>query len=108
MIIAFVITLYYMFSGIGDVNMDDRNLFNDVTLIPRFFSTVLFAMEGIGTMLPIENSMIKQQFIGCPGVLNIAMSFVVTLYTVIGLFGYLRFGDSAEANVIANLPAEEM
>jgi proton-coupled amino acid transporter len=103
MIIAFVITLYYMFSGIGDVNMDDRNLFNDVTLIPRFFST-----EGIGTMLPIENSMIKQQFIGCPGVLNIAMSFVVTLYTVIGLFGYLRFGDSAEANVIANLPAEEM
>jgi proton-coupled amino acid transporter len=108
MIIAFVITLYYMFSGIGDVNMDDRNLFNDVTLIPRFFSTVLFAMEGIGTMLPIENSMIKQQFIGCPGVLNIAMSFVVTLYTVIGLFGYLRFGDSAEANVIANLPAEEI
>ena len=108
MIIAFGITLYYMFAGIGDIDIEDRKLFNDVSLIPLFFSTVLFAMEGIGTMLPIENSMVKQQFLGCPGVLNIAMSAVVTLYTVIGLFGYLRFGDALEANVIANLPDEEM
>lgn len=108
MIVAFGITLYYMFSGIGDVNVDDRKFFNDITLMPLFFSTVLFAMEGIGTMLPIENSMIKQQFIGCPGVLNTAMSFVVTLYTIIGLIGYLRFGDALQANVIANLPEGDM
>ncbi|XP_975480.2 proton-coupled amino acid transporter-like protein pathetic [Tribolium castaneum] len=104
MITAFLITLYYMFSGIGDIKIDDRKLFNDISLFPLFFSTVLFAMEGIGTMLPIENSLIKPQFIGCPGVLNIAMSCVVTLYTVIGLFGYLRFGDKVNANVIEELP----
>ncbi|XP_044254876.1 proton-coupled amino acid transporter-like protein pathetic [Tribolium madens] len=108
MVTAFLITLYYMFSGIGDIDIEDRKFFNDITLFPRFFSTVIFAMEGIGTMLPIENTMIKQQFIGCPGVLNIAMSFVVTLYTVIGLFGYLRFGDGVDPNVIKNLPTEDI
>ncbi|RZC38171.1 Aa trans domain containing protein [Asbolus verrucosus] len=108
MIIAFGITLYYMFAGISDIDLGERKLFNDVTLIPLFFSTVLFAMEGIGTMLPIENSLLKPQFIGCPGVLNVAMTAVVTLYTVIGLFGYLRYGDNVHANVITDLPEAEI
>ncbi|EFA01717.1 Proton-coupled amino acid transporter 4-like Protein [Tribolium castaneum] len=108
MVTAFLITLYYMFSGISSIKIEERKLFKDVSLIPLFFSTVLFAMEGIGTMLPIENSMIKPQFIGCPGVLNVAMSFVVTLYTIIGLFGYIRFGDSVKANVIEELPNSDI
>lgn len=108
MVVAFAITLYYMFSGISDVKMEDRKLFNDVSLIPFFFSTVIFAMEGIGTMLPIENSMIVQQFLGCPGVLNTAMASVTVLYTIIGFFGYVRFGDDVSANVISNLPETEM
>ncbi|XP_064214990.1 proton-coupled amino acid transporter-like protein pathetic [Tribolium castaneum] len=108
MVTAFLITLYYMFSGIGDIDMEERKLFNDISQFPLFFSTVIFAMEGIGTMLPIENTMIKQQFIGCPGVLNFAMAFVVTLYTLIGLFGYLRFGDKVSSNVIENLPTDEI
>ncbi|RZF32786.1 hypothetical protein LSTR_LSTR014198, partial [Laodelphax striatellus] len=56
-------------------------------------------------VLPIENSMSKpEQFLGCPGVLNGAMSIVVILYMVVGFFGYLRFGNATQATVTLNLP----
>lgn len=108
MIIAFLITLYYTFSGIKDVKFSDRKLANHISGIPSFFGTVVFAMEGIGTIMPVENSMVKPQFIGCPGVLNIAMTSVIALYTSIGLFGYIRYGEDTEATITKNLPSDEI
>lgn len=73
------------------------------------FSTVIFAMEGIGVVMPLENSMKKpQHFLGCPGVLNTAMIMVMVLYAIIGFFGYIRYGDSIKASITLNLPQEEM
>lgn len=69
------------------------------------FSTVIFAMEGIGTVMPIENSMRKpEQFLGCPGVLNTAMGTVMVLYAIIGFLGYVRYGNLVEASITLNLP----
>lgn len=66
-------------------------------------------MEGIGVVMPIENEMIKpQQFLGCPGVLNTAMSAVVALYAFVGFSGYLNFGDEARGSLTLNLPQDEM
>lgn len=75
-------------------------------LIYTFYtSTVIFAMEGIGTVMPIANSMMHpKSFLGCPSVLNTAMITVVTLYTVIGFFGYVRFGESVKGSITLNLP----
>lgn len=68
-------------------------------------STVIFAMEGIGVVMPVENSMKKpQHFLGCPGVLNTAMITVVVLYAVIGFFGYVRYDDKVEGSITMNLP----
>lgn len=62
-------------------------------------------MEGIGAVMPVENDMKKpQHFLGCPGVLNTAMITVVTLYAVIGFFGYVRFGDEVKGSITLNLP----
>ncbi|KAL1506630.1 hypothetical protein ABEB36_005956 [Hypothenemus hampei] len=108
MVIAFGITLYYIFSGISSVKLSDRNLTTGLEGIPSFFSTVLFAMEGIGTIMPVENSMEKPTFLGCPGVLNSAMTVVVCLYTAIGFFGYYRFGDFTDATITKNLPSDEI
>ena len=49
-----------------------------------------------------------QHFIGCPGVLNTGMFFVVLLYTGVGFFGYLKYGDATQASITLNLPTEQM
>lgn len=73
------------------------------------YSTVVFAMEGIGVVMPIENEMAKpQHFLGCPGVLNVAMTVVVTLYGLVGLFGYMTFGDTVHGSVTLNLPKDDV
>ncbi|XP_017778548.1 PREDICTED: proton-coupled amino acid transporter-like protein pathetic [Nicrophorus vespilloides] len=103
MIVSFIITLYFIFEGF-EVSKDVEFL-GSIDTIPSFFSTVIFAMEGIGVVMPVENSMDKpQQFLGCPGVLNIAMSLVVSLYAIIGLFGYLKYGGITSTNITSVLP----
>lgn len=91
-LITFGITLYYMFNV--PLDFSDKALVAPVENWPLFFSTVIFAMEGIGAVMPVENSMKHpQHFLGCkPGILNIAMISIVVLYTVIGFFGFVRFG----------------
>ncbi|RZF46020.1 hypothetical protein LSTR_LSTR004733 [Laodelphax striatellus] len=77
-----------------------------LTKFPIFFSTVICGLEGIGTILPVENSMRKpHHFLGCPGVLNIAMSIVVFLFTMVGFFGYWRYGDAVRDTITLSLPA---
>jgi proton-coupled amino acid transporter len=59
--------------------------------------------------MPLENSMKNpDHFIGKVGILNIAMLIVVLLYGVIGLFGYLKYGDIVKGSVTLNLPDSEM
>lgn len=56
-------------------------------------------------VMPLENNMkTPTHFIGCPGVLNTGMFFVVLLYTSVGFFGYLKYGDATEASITLNLP----
>lgn len=56
-------------------------------------------------MLPIENSMKHpDHFRGICGVLNIAMTLIVILYSVVGCVCYLKYGEETEANITLNLP----
>lgn len=60
-------------------------------------------------VMPIENEMTKpQHFLGCPGVLNIAMTAVVMLYGFVGFSGYLAFGDDVRGSLTLNLPEKEV
>lgn len=45
---SFAITLYYMFTDVPDIK--ERKLIAAVDKMPLFFSTVIFAMEGIGVV----------------------------------------------------------
>lgn len=57
----------------------------------------------------MENNMkTPTHFIGCPGVLNIGMTFVVSLYSAVGFFGYLRYGEDVEGAITLNLPKDDM
>lgn len=65
-------------------------------------------MEGIGVVMPVENNMKKpEHFLGCPGVLMIAMTFIMILYATLGLFGYLRYGDQLQGSITLNLPMDD-
>ncbi|XP_011184171.2 proton-coupled amino acid transporter-like protein CG1139 isoform X2 [Zeugodacus cucurbitae] len=106
-LITFGIVLYYLFSG--TLVFSDKPLIGEIKQIPLFFSTVIFAMEGIGSVMPVENAMKKpQQFLGCPGVLNISMSIVVVLYAAIGFLGYARYGDVVKGSITLNLQYGEV
>lgn len=107
LVLTFIICIYYICNDFP--SFDSRPMAVPVGRLPLFIGTVIFAMEGIGVVLPVENTMAKpQHFLGCPGVLNITMSIVVLLYMVMGILGYLKYGDNAEGSITLNLPTEEI
>ncbi|XP_063239964.1 proton-coupled amino acid transporter-like protein pathetic isoform X2 [Bacillus rossius redtenbacheri] len=101
------ITFYYIFSDLPSV--ESRPNFSSWTQLPLFFGTAIFALEGIGVVMPLENNMkTPTHFIGCPGVLNVGMFIVAILYNSVGFFGYLKYGDKTEGSITLNLPTDEI
>lgn len=101
------ITIYYILNGLPSVS--ERPAIAELHKLPMFFGTVIFALEGIGVVMSLENNMKSpSHFLGCPGVLNFGMAFVVSLYALIGFLGYLRYGDETAGSITLNLPLNEM
>jgi solute carrier family 36 (proton-coupled amino acid transporter) len=101
------ITFYYLVTDMPPVS--DRPLFGQLTTLPSFFAIVIFAMEAIGVVMPLENSMkTPQNFIGICGVLNQGMGGVTLIYIMLGFLGYVKYGDAALGSITLNLPIEEM
>lgn len=77
--------------------------------LPTFFSITIFAIEAIGVVMPLENSMqTPNHFIGLCGVLNQGMGGVTMIYILLGFLGYLKYGDLTQDNITYNLPQEEI
>ncbi|KAL1454847.1 hypothetical protein WDU94_008979 [Cyamophila willieti] len=105
--VGIAFTLYFTVTDLPDTST--RHNVAPLSQFPLFFSTVLFAMEGIGTVLPIENSMKKpRHFLGHCGVLNIAMVVVIAFYSMVGYCGYLKYGDDTKGSITLNLPKDPL
>ncbi|XP_044734179.1 proton-coupled amino acid transporter-like protein pathetic isoform X2 [Chrysoperla carnea] len=101
------ITFYYILTDIPPI--DSVAPIAEPQHWPMFFGTVIFALEGIGVVLPLENNMkTPNHFIGCPGVLNFGMFIVVLLYSATGFFGYLKYGDLTQGSITINLPQDTL
>lgn len=88
---------------------DSVDAFASWSELPLFFGTAIYAFEGIGVILPLENNMKNPEaFGGLNGVLNTGMVIVACLYTAIGFFGYLKYGDKVQGSVTLNLPPNDM
>ncbi|XP_031629047.1 proton-coupled amino acid transporter-like protein pathetic [Contarinia nasturtii] len=100
------ITMYYIFQDLPTPN--ERPFIAEWNKVPMFFGTVIFALEGIGVVMPLYNNMkTPSSFLGCPGVLNIGMTIVVLMYAGIGFLGYLKYGEHTEPFITLNLPVTE-
>uniref|UniRef100_T1PCX6 Transmembrane amino acid transporter protein n=1 Tax=Musca domestica TaxID=7370 RepID=T1PCX6_MUSDO len=105
--VSFGIICYYIFRQ--PISTEGKEAFAPVSGFPLFFGTVLFALEAIGVILPLENEMkTPKKFGGSCGVLNVSMILIVFLYVSMGLFGYLNYGDDIEGSITLNLPAKEV
>lgn len=42
------------------------------------------------------------------GIMNMGMLIVLSLYAIIGFFGYWKYGDNAQGSITLNLPQDNM
>lgn len=105
--VGLAITLYQILGDLPSVT--ERPFIADWHKLPMFFGTVIFALECVGVIMSLENNMkTPQNFIGCPGVLNVGMGFVIILYASVGFLGYLKFGEETQGSISLNLPVEHV
>lgn len=105
MAVGLGITFYYLV-GTGELQTDKITsmLVKPPSDWPQFFSLSIFAMEAIGVVMPLENSMkTPKSMLGFCGVLNKGMSFVTLVYILLGFLGYLRYGDEVKDSITLNL-----
>ncbi|XP_042231441.1 proton-coupled amino acid transporter-like protein pathetic [Homarus americanus] len=106
-IIGITICFYYMLRDLPHVQ-EELPAFAGFSTLPLYFGSAIYAFEGIGLVLPLENKMkTPQAFGGWTGVLNTAMVIVVCFYAGVGFFGYLRYGSFVQGSITLNLPPSE-
>ncbi|KAF5294462.1 hypothetical protein FQR65_LT01588 [Abscondita terminalis] len=106
-VVSFAIIFYYIFYN--GVNFEGKETVGRIENLPLFFGTVLFALEAVGVIMPLENEMkTPKAFVGIFGVLNIGLSVVLTLYLCMGLLGYLAYGAATEGSITLNLPDNDI
>lgn len=84
--------------GLADIIMFNKR---DWTL---FIGTAIFTFEGIGLIIPIQESMKHPEKF--PRVLFLVMVIITVLFTTMGAFSYAAYGSKTETVVLLNLPQD--
>ncbi|XP_025411260.1 proton-coupled amino acid transporter-like protein CG1139 isoform X2 [Sipha flava] len=107
-VVGLGITFFYLLQGLPKIS--SIKAFSSWKQLPLYFGTAVYAFEGIGMVLPLENNMKDPSaFGGMTGVLNTGMVIVTCLYTSVGFFGYLRYGEAVKlGSITLNLPGQDL
>lgn len=100
-----LIYLYYydVFTIATNHGIADIKLFNPSSWT-LFIGTAIFTFEGIGLIIPIQESMKHPEKFA--RVLGTVMIIVTVLMTSIGVLSYAAYGSSTKTVVILNLPQD--
>ncbi|KPI91887.1 Proton-coupled amino acid transporter 4 [Papilio xuthus] len=106
-IFGLILVFFYLIED--DMVLDSEKLrlkkFDD---IPIFIGTALFALEAVGVILALEYNMEEpKRFVGMLGLYSVGMITIITLYLIVGVFGYLKYGEEIKATITLNLPQEQ-
>lgn len=82
--------------GLADIILFNKN---DWTL---FIGTAIFTFEGIGLIIPIQESMAEPKKF--PKVMFVVMIIITLLFTIMGAISYAAYGSKTETVVLLNLP----
>lgn len=95
---------YYDVITLNANGLSDIKMFNpkDWTL---FIGTAIFTFEGIGLIIPIQESMRHPEKF--PRVLFVVMVIITVLFTVMGAISYAAYGSKTETVVLLNLPQDD-
>ncbi|KAL2141332.1 hypothetical protein VTI28DRAFT_2513 [Corynascus sepedonium] len=103
-VIGLAYLFYYDVLTLNTQGLADIIMFNqkDWTL---FIGTAIFTFEGIGLIIPIQESMRHPQKF--PKVMFVVMVIITTLFTVMGAVSYAAYGSKTETVVLLNLPQDD-
>ncbi|XP_049884501.1 proton-coupled amino acid transporter-like protein CG1139 [Pectinophora gossypiella] len=102
--IALLLVFFYLIENDLEIGGDKLHVKSWLQL-PNFIGTSLFALEAVGVVLALEYNMKNpKEFVGLFGLFNIGMCVIIALYLVVGIFGYIKYGDEIEASITLNLP----
>ncbi|CAB3360550.1 Hypothetical predicted protein [Cloeon dipterum] len=102
-----VIVLVYVFDDLPSIT--ERPAFMPAIRLPIFFSIVVYSLEGINVVMPLENNMkTPKNFLGRFNVLETGLTVIVCLFTFVGFFGYLKYGEKTLGSISLNLPEDEI
>ncbi|XP_026276228.1 proton-coupled amino acid transporter-like protein CG1139 isoform X2 [Frankliniella occidentalis] len=93
----------YVCSRDGLPPLSERNLFVEPTRLPLFFGTALYCFEAIAMTMPLRNEMRRPNDFSRPlGVLNVGSVFVGLLLVVVGVIGYMKYGEDVKSIIPLN------
>lgn len=98
-IVGLVCIFYYLFTNLSDPSA--LPVFAGIEKFPLFFGVAIYAFEGIGVILPLENEMKNPA--DFRKMLNVSMVSVTFGYVLMGFFGYLMCTDNCEGSITLSL-----
>lgn len=94
---------FYDISTIASSGVADIISFNPSTWT-LFIGTAIFTFEGVGLIIPIQESMKRpEQF---PGVLALVMIIITVIFLSAGALSYASFGSATKTVILLNLPQD--
>lgn len=108
-VVGLVVIIEYLVRDLTLLSLRHKKALGSFNEMALGFGSAMFAFEGISVVLPIYNRLKKrEQFGSLCGVINVSFVSMLTLYFVIGLLGFMRYGSEARDSITLNLPAQPL